>query len=101
MTFWDGFFATIGHILVAGAVAWYFWSYRKRELVGGFPGGVIAGFIGAILVDFLLSDIISAVLHWLLQPKFVDLNLIASVLGAFLFLYVINRINNDRIRKDY
>ena len=92
----------------AGLVAAYIYYVRKRrDLLGGFWGAAAIGTIGAVLI-VKLATIFD---HWfyrlvvfLMQPKWSDttifrVNLIAAVAGAFIFLYILNRINHDKERR--
>lgn len=93
--------------LIAGLIAsYYYYGYRNRALLGGFWGGALIGLLGALLVSLLtgLEAWFIRLVTWLMQPKFDDVllfrvNLIAAIIGAFLFVYVLNRINHDRERK--
>lgn len=91
----------------AGLVAAYFYYiHRRRDMLGGFWGAAVIGTIGAVLV-VKLATIFD---HWfyrlivfLMQPKWDDttifrVNLIAAAAGAFIFLYILNRINHDKER---
>lgn len=93
---------------VAGlAAAYFFYIHRRRDLLGGFWGAAGIGTIGAVLV-VKLATIFD---HWfyrlvvfLMQPKWSDttifrVNLIAAAAGAFIFLYILNRINHDKERR--
>ncbi|MBE7438635.1 MAG: hypothetical protein HS115_09305 [Spirochaetales bacterium] len=85
--------------------AWYFYSYKRKDLLGGFWGGMVVGFIGAVIISWFASwnAWFIQLVDWLMKPKFgetllVRVNLIASLAGAFLLLYVFNRINHNKDR---
>ncbi|MDH5656535.1 MAG: hypothetical protein OEZ34_11535 [Spirochaetia bacterium] len=93
--------------ILAGVSASYFYYFRKkRDLLFGFWGGVAVGTIGAIMISMIaaLEGWFIEVVTWLMKPKFGNdlifrVNLIAAVFGAFLFLYILNRINHDKERR--
>ncbi len=92
----------------AGGLAAYFYYVRwRRDMLGGFWGAAVIATIGAVLI-VKLATIFD---HWfyrlvvfLMQPKWSDttifrVNLIAAAAGAFIFLYILNRINHDKERR--
>ncbi|MBX7058237.1 MAG: hypothetical protein K1X75_09225 [Leptospirales bacterium] len=91
---------------VSGAAAWYYYIYRRRDLIGGFWAAAAVAFIGGVVIS-VLAGINSWFIHlvdWLMLPKFEEIflfrvNLITAAAGAFLFVYVLNRINHDRERR--
>ncbi len=91
---------------VGAAVAWYFYYYRRRELIGGFWAAMVLAAIGAVVFT-TLATINSWFLHlvyWLMVPKYEEtllfrVNLITAVIGAVVFVYILNRINHDRERR--
>lgn len=86
--------------LVLGAMlSWYFYYFKRKDLFGGFIGGAIVGLFGAILGNFL-SDYANFIIEKL-QRGFNNVNIITGLLGGFLALYLFNKINHDRIRKDF
>lgn len=88
------------------AAAYYYYNYKKKELPGGFWGAAVVAIIGAVLVTMLagLEAWFIRLVSWLMQPKFGDVllvrvNLITAIIGAFLFVYILNRINQNRTRR--
>lgn len=88
------------------AAAYYYYTHQKKELPGGFWGAAFVAIIGAVLVTMLagLEAWFIRLVSWLMQPKFGDVllvrvNLITAVIGAFLFVYILNRINQNRTRR--
>lgn len=88
------------------AAAYYFFHYRRKDLPGGFWGAAVVAIVGAVLVSMLtgIEYWFTRLVSWLMQPRLDDMllvrvNIIAAVLGAFLFVYILNRINQDRGRR--
>lgn len=87
------------YLLVGAVMAWLFYYSLRKALLGGFTGGLVVGVIGAILGAFLLSGIVSAVIKFLQDGlSFSTVNVIAALLGAYLSIYIFNKINHDRQR---
>lgn len=91
-------------ILGIGAiVSWIFYYIKKRDLFGGFVGGMVVGVLGALIgafvLDALLLDITKKVLHFLVEEAGVDI--IAGFIGAYVAVYIMNRLNHDKARKKY
>lgn len=91
-------------ILVLGAsVASIFYHMKRRELFGGYIGGFVVGVIGALIGGFILDrlfyDISVQILKFLAEGA--GFNIIAGFFGAFLALYIMNRLNHDKERKKY
>lgn len=87
------------YLLVGGLLAWLFYYYMRRELLGGFTGGLIVGVLGAILGAFLLNKIISAIIYHLQNGLLVsNVNIIAALLGSYVSVYIFNKINHDKRR---
>ena len=81
----------------------FFYHIKKRELFGGFIGGFVVGVIGALIggyvLDKLFYDIVSKILLFLAETT--GVNLIAGFIGAYLALYIMNRLNHNKERKKY
>ena len=76
----------------------------RRDLIGGFVGGMVVAVIGALIGAYLLDHLLQVYVEKLLKflvynPTNVDI--IAGFLGAWLALYVMNRLNHDKTRKKY
>ena len=96
----------IVYLLVGLVSAYYFYEYRKRDLLGGLWGGAFIGMVGAVLVSMLgqFEDWFIRLVTWLMLPKLGDnllfrVNLITAMIGSFVFVYILNQINHDRTRK--
>lgn len=93
--------------ILAGMVAsWYYFSRKRRELLGGFWGGTVIGTFGAVMISMItgIDGWFIELVTWLMKPKLGNdlifrVNLIAAVIGSFVFVYILNRINHDRERR--
>ncbi|MCL2154514.1 MAG: hypothetical protein FWH53_02495 [Leptospirales bacterium] len=90
--------------LVLGALASaYFYHLKRKDLFGGFIGGLVVGVIGALIggfiLDMLFTDIVTKILLFLSEK--VGVNLIAGFIGAYAALYIMNRLNHNKERKKY
>lgn len=91
---------------IAAIAAWFYYYYQRRDLLGGFWGALAIALIGAVLVTWIsnFNDWFVNLVYWLMRPKFgtdllVRVNLIAAAIGAFLFVYILNRINQNKERR--
>lgn len=95
----------LSYIAVSAAVSWYFYFFRRYELIGGYIGGVIIAFLGSVIFSRLLDNVFQMVIGWLMNPSYgslkIKVNLIATATGAILMIYILIKINHDRIRRDY
>ena len=86
-------------------VSWIFYYIKRRDLFGGFIGGMVVGVVGALvgafILDKLLLDITKRVLDFLTGGGKLDIDIIAGFLGAYLAVYVMNKLNHDKSRKKY
>lgn len=94
----------ISLIIGLGAlVSWIFYYMKRRDLLGGFIGGlavgVIGALIGAFILDRLLLDITIKILRFLVYDT--GVNLIAGFIGAYAAVYIMNRLNHDKERRKY
>jgi len=94
----------LGIIVLIGAIMSYvYYNLKRRDLFGGYIGGLVVGVIGAIIgvfvIDFLFQDIAAKVLIFLTQD--VGVNVITGFIGAWIALYVMNRLNHDKERKKF
>lgn len=91
-------------IIGIGALAsWFFYTIKRRDLFGGYIGGMVVGVVGALIgafvIDKLLLDIAIRVLRFLAIDAGVDI--IAGAIGAYAAIYIMNRLNHDKTRKKY
>lgn len=90
-------------IAIGAAIASYFYYYKKKDLFGGYIGGLVVGTIGALIIGYILDmlfyNIMVTILDFLSRGAGIDI--IACVLGGYTALYIMNRLNHDRNRKKY
>lgn len=90
-------------LLTGGIVSAIFFYIKKRDLFGGFIGGTVIGILGAVLgayvLDRLLLDITRKALIFLVYQTKVDI--IAAFLGAWIAVYIMNRVNHDKKREKF
>jgi len=90
-------------LLTGGVVSAIFFYFKKRDLFGGFIGGMVIGILGAVLgayvLDRLLLDITRKVLNFLVYETKIDI--IAAFIGAWIAVYIMNRVNHDKKREKF
>ncbi|GBF50145.1 hypothetical protein LPTSP4_16690 [Leptospira ryugenii] len=91
--------------LASAACAYYFYYYKRRDLLGKFWGSTLVAGIGALIVFATLQTYIRDIIMWLMSPKIgstqlSNVNLVAIFLGGFIALYIMNRINHNKERRD-
>ena len=90
--------------LALGALVSFIYYYIKRkDLFGGYIGGLVVGVIGALIggfvLDYLFYDIAVIVLEFLSRGA--GVNVIAGFIGAFIALYIMNKLNHDKEREKF
>lgn len=94
--------ATLVYVLIASVLSWFFYSWKRRDLLGGFVGGLLVSFFGSILGGFVVSDLVNILIDFLQKGFYVaNVNVIAGLLGGYATIYIFNKINHDRSRRDY
>ncbi len=107
---WQEFYHIILGLLVyvgiGVLVSWFYYYYRRKALLGGFLGGIFIGGVGAVIVTWFATiyDWFATAVVWLMIPKingefYFRVNIITAVIGAFLFISILNRINHNRDRQ--
>jgi hypothetical protein len=92
----------IVYILLGALLSWYFFYFKYKDLIGGFTGGAIVGLLGSVLGVLLVRKPISMVLDFLQNGMYIsNVDLFTGILSGYLSLYVYNKINHDKTRKDY
>ena len=91
------------YVGLGALVSWIYFSLKKRDLFGGFIGGLAVGVIGALIggfiLDRLLLDITIKILEFLAYET--GVNVIAGFFGAYIAVYIMNRLGHDKERKRY
>lgn len=73
--------------------------------MGKFWGASIVAGLGSLIVFATMQTYIRDSIMWLMSPKIgstqlSNINLVAILLGGFLSLYIMSRINNNKERRD-
>lgn len=94
----------IGIYIGIGAIlSFVFYSLKKRELFGGYIGGLVVGVIGALVGGFVLDrlfyDMTVMVLEFLARD--IGVNVIAGFIGGYAALYIMNKLNHDKTRTKF
>jgi uncharacterized membrane protein YeaQ/YmgE (transglycosylase-associated protein family) len=88
---------------IGAVISWIYYYMKRRDLFGGFIGGLVVAVIGAIIggfiLDKLLLDITVQILNFLARDT--GVNIIFGFIGGYAAVYVMNRLNHDRERKKY
>jgi uncharacterized membrane protein YeaQ/YmgE (transglycosylase-associated protein family) len=91
------------YLLLGVLVAWIFYFIKKRDLFGGYIGGLIVGVIGALIGGFILDklflDISIKILNFLVYET--GVNIIAGLIGGYVAVYIMNRLGHNKERKKY
>lgn len=90
-------------LAIGAIISFIFYFIRRRDLFGGYIGGLVIGFIGAIiggyLLDYLFYNITVAIMEFL--SRGIGVNVIAGFIGAYAAVAIMNRLNHDKERKKY
>ena len=90
----------IGIFLLVGAlVSFIYYTIRRRDLFGGYIGGLAIGFIGALIGGLVLDNALLIAMDFLARD--IGVNVIAGFIGAYGAVYIMNRLGHDKIRKKY
>jgi uncharacterized membrane protein YeaQ/YmgE (transglycosylase-associated protein family) len=91
------------YLMLGALAAAYFYHLKKKDLFGGYIGGLVVGVIGALIggyiIDMLFHDIVTIILRFLSEE--IGVNLIAGFIGAYGALYIMNSLNHNKERKKY
>ncbi|MFC1670871.1 hypothetical protein ACFL20_10805 [Spirochaetota bacterium] len=90
-------------LAIGALVSYIFYSLKRRDLFGGYIGGLVIGVIGALIgiliLDKLFYDIVVLVLEFLSRGA--GVNIIAGLIGAYVSVFIMNKLNHDKERKKY
>ncbi|MCB1178347.1 MAG: hypothetical protein KDK36_12250 [Leptospiraceae bacterium] len=92
-------------VTISMGSAWYFYFYKKINFLGGFIGATAIAGLGALLVFAFLQRFVRDLIMWLMSPKLgsvqiSNVNLIVVFMGAYLFLYLVQKIQFKKKRDD-
>ena len=87
------------YIVIGGVMASGFYHLKRKDLFGGYIGGLVVGFIGAIIGGISLSPVFKFILYYLSKDN--SVNILSGLVGSFVFLFIMNRLNHNRERKKY
>ena len=95
--------AIIIYLGLGAIVSWIFYYFKRRDLFGGFIGGLVVGVIGALIGEFILDRLLLDIAIRVLRFLAIDagVNIIAGLIGAYAAVYIMNRLNHDKERKKY
>lgn len=84
-------------VALSMGAAWYFYFYQKQNILGGFIGATVIAGLGSILVFTFFQKFIRDLIMWLMSPKLgafqlSNVNLIVVGMGAFLALYLVQKM---------
>lgn len=95
--------AIVIYLALGAFVSWIFYNIKRRDLFGGYIGGLVVGVIGALIGGFILDklflDIAVKVLSFLVYDT--GVNIIAGLIGGFIAVYIMNRLGHNKERKKY
>jgi uncharacterized membrane protein YeaQ/YmgE (transglycosylase-associated protein family) len=91
------------YLALGALVSWIFYYIKRRDLFGGYIGGLVVGVIGALIGGFILDklflEITIKILNFLVYTT--GVNIIAGLIGGFIAVYIMNRLGHDKERKKY
>jgi hypothetical protein len=86
-------------LAIGSGISWYFYHYKKRELFGRFLGGMIVALLGAIVFDLIFTlPFMKPIFKLLTESTYVHIP--GAFLGAYLAVFILNKINHDQERRD-
>ncbi|MDH5718190.1 MAG: hypothetical protein OEZ22_11225 [Spirochaetia bacterium] len=89
------------YVVIAGFLSWLYYYWRKKDLLGGFIGGIVVGLAGSILGALLFHKPLEVVIDFLQKGIGSNVDILAAFIGGYTALFIFNKINHDRTRQDY
>jgi uncharacterized membrane protein YeaQ/YmgE (transglycosylase-associated protein family) len=97
------FLAVAIYLAIGALLSWVFYYFKRKDLFGGYIGGLVVGVIGALIGGFILDklflDLAIKVLSFLVYNT--GVNIIAGIIGAYIAVYIMNRLGHNKERKKY
>ena len=91
------------YLAIGAFVSWIYYFLKRRDLFGGYIGGFAVGIVGALIGGFILDklflDIAIKILSFLVYDT--GVNIIAGLIGAYIAVYIMNRLGHNKERKKY
>ncbi len=95
--------AILIYLALGASVSWIFYYFKRRDLFGGYIGGLVVGVVGALIGGFILDklflEITIKVLNFLVYTT--GVNIIAGLIGGYIAVYIMNRLGHNKERKKY
>lgn len=91
--------AIVIFLFVGAVVSFIYYTIRRRDLFGGYIGGLAIGFIGALIGGLVLDQALLIAIDFLARD--VGVNVIAGFIGAYGAVYIMNRLGHDKVRRKY
>lgn len=90
--------------LLSLGAAWYFYFYQKQNFFGGYIGATFIAMLGSLLMFSLFQKLITDIIKWFMSPKLgavqiSNVNLIVVGMGAFLALFIVQKIQLRKKRE--
>lgn len=98
-SFFQAIIAILIIIGLGALVSFIFYILKRRDLFGGYIGGMVIGVIGALIGAYVLNSVTLIILDLLGKNRYV--NIISGFIGAYVALYIMNRLNHNKERKKY
>ncbi|MDH5719680.1 MAG: hypothetical protein OEZ13_03570 [Spirochaetia bacterium] len=89
------------YLILGGILSWLFYSWKRKDLLGGFIGGLVVGIFGSILGALLLHRPLKYSIDFLQKGLGSNVDILAAIFGGYIALYIFNKINHDKQRQDY
>ena len=87
------------YFLLGLFLSWIFYYIKRKDLLGGFAGGLVIGMIGSVLGVLVLSDIVKKIID-IMQSMIGNVDVLTGLLTGYLALFIYNKINHDRTRPE-
>ncbi|MFH0975499.1 MAG: hypothetical protein V1874_06915 [Spirochaetota bacterium] len=91
------------YLALGAFVSWIFYNIKRKDLFGGYIGGLVVGVIGALIGGFVLDKLFLEIAIKALSFLVYDtgVNIIAGLIGGYIAVYIMNRLGHNKERKKY